>query len=175
MPTGTSGSVLVVIVGPPVPCRDYDRRYHLRPGTVIQAYRKLTKKPRMYGGAGCLAEIQTSSLRFYRENRQARERRAKGRLSDAVSRPVGGVVSSILWMIVGENSTSNNRVDPVKRRTSHRSGYTLHDSAGGPAAGPARPIILSPAEKAPRRPATTHQEAVAGQKQPGWDEPEEKL
>ncbi len=32
----------MVIVGPPVPCRDYDRRYHLRPGTVIQAYRKLT-------------------------------------------------------------------------------------------------------------------------------------
>src|ERR1017187_6643449 len=45
MPTGTSGSVLVVIVGPPVPCRDYDRRYHLRPGTVIQAYRKLTLWP----------------------------------------------------------------------------------------------------------------------------------
>src|SRR5664279_2958300 len=47
MPTGTSGSVLVVIVGPPVPCRDYDRRYHLRPGTVIQAYRKLTMHPQM--------------------------------------------------------------------------------------------------------------------------------
>src|ERR1017187_7213934 len=42
MPTGTSSSVLAVIVGPPVPCRDYDRRYHLRQGTVMQAYRKLT-------------------------------------------------------------------------------------------------------------------------------------
>src|ERR1039457_153138 len=52
MPSGTSGSVLVVIVGPPVPCRDYDRRYHLRPGTVIQAYRKLTLSSRAidYGG-----------------------------------------------------------------------------------------------------------------------------
>src|ERR1017187_10390463 len=42
MPTGTSSSVLAVIVGPPVPCRDYDRRYHLRQGSVMQAYRKLT-------------------------------------------------------------------------------------------------------------------------------------
>jgi hypothetical protein len=32
-----------------------------------------------------------------------------------------------------------------------------------------------PAAEAPRRPATTHQEAVAGQKQTGWDEPEETL
>jgi hypothetical protein len=28
---------------------------------------------------------------------------------------------------------------PVIRRTFHRSGYTLHDSAGGPAAGPGEP------------------------------------
>jgi hypothetical protein len=38
----------------------------------------------------------------------------------------------------------------------------------------ASPIIFSPAPEAPRRPATTQQEAVAGQKQPG-DEPEETL
>src|ERR1019366_1259677 len=56
-------------------------------------------------------------------------------------------------------------------RTFHRNAYTLHDSAGGPAAGLGEP----PAPEAPRRPATTHQEAVARQKQPGWDEPEETL
>ena len=35
---------MAVIVGPPVPCRDYDRRYHLRQGSVMQAYRKLTEE-----------------------------------------------------------------------------------------------------------------------------------
>jgi hypothetical protein len=50
---------------------------------------------------------------------------------------------------------SNNRINPVIRRSFHRSGYTPYDSAGGPAAGPVSPIIVSPAPEAPRRPATT--------------------
>ena len=63
----------------------------------------------------------------------------------------------------------------MTRRTFHRSGYALHDSAGGPGPGPAEPHhpLSSPgsAQAAPRR----NQEAVARQKQPGWDEPEETL
>jgi len=35
----------VAIVDPPVPRRDYDRRYQLRQGTFMQAYRKLTAAP----------------------------------------------------------------------------------------------------------------------------------
>src|ERR1035441_8228836 len=42
MPVGTSSAVLVVIVGPPVPSRDYGRHYQLRAGYVMQAYRKDT-------------------------------------------------------------------------------------------------------------------------------------
>jgi site-specific recombinase XerD len=41
MPTGISGCVLVAIVDPP-PLKGLDRRYQLRPGSVMQAYRKLT-------------------------------------------------------------------------------------------------------------------------------------
>jgi hypothetical protein len=41
MPTGISGYVLVAIVDPP-PLKGLDRRYQLRPASVMQAYRKLT-------------------------------------------------------------------------------------------------------------------------------------
>src|ERR1035441_3934780 len=63
-----------------------------------------------------------------------------------------------------------DNITPVTRRSFHRSGYTPYDSAGGPAAGPASPIILSPAPEAPRRPAT-NQEAVAGRSSPGGMSP----
>jgi hypothetical protein len=51
MPVGISGCVLVVIVDPPRPLPGLDRRYQLRPGNVMQAYRKLTlyRSPRDYG------------------------------------------------------------------------------------------------------------------------------
>src|ERR1019366_3012946 len=59
---------------------------------------------------------------------------------------------------------SSNRITPMKRRSFHRSGYTPYDSAGGPAAGPARPIILCPAPEAPRRPATARQGGTSGRR-----------
>jgi hypothetical protein len=45
MPTGISGCVLVAIVDPP-PLKGLDRRYQLHLGSVMQAFRKLTKRPR---------------------------------------------------------------------------------------------------------------------------------
>ena len=41
-------------------------------------------------------------------------------------------------------SASWKWIPPVTRRTSHRSGYTPHDSAGGPAGGPGEPHHLLP-------------------------------
>jgi hypothetical protein len=43
MPTGISDCVLVAIVDPP-PLKGLDRRYQLRLGSVMQAYRKLTMR-----------------------------------------------------------------------------------------------------------------------------------
>jgi hypothetical protein len=51
----------------------------------------------------------------------------------------------------------------VTRRTFHRSGYTLHDSAGGPAAGPGEPPSPESAQAARHE----HQEAVAAQRKLG--------
>ena len=38
-----------------------------------------------------------------------------------------------------ERLATSARATPGKRRSFHRSSYTLHDSAGGPAAGPGEP------------------------------------
>src|ERR1017187_7594793 len=68
MPTGISGCVLVAIVDPP-PLKGLDRRYQLRLGSVMQAYRKLTlhsERAVGIGGANCTELARSGSAKVYR-------------------------------------------------------------------------------------------------------------